>query len=263
MQAHDSRFHFRPFKKKLTVLPVVEETTTISKHGELFPANGVRSIICGVSGGGKTTILTRLLEDANGLKFLNIYLFSPSINQPKYHRLFQVLSSIKEISVNFFPCVSRIPIKPHSVVIFDDCQTESNSLNFISELFAQGRHQHIDVILLVQSYAKVPKHLIRDNVNFLIVLKQDIQNLHHIYKDHIAGDVTFARFLSLAREIWTKPFGFMVIAKFFPINKGFLREGFHNFVTNVSSVENSFETRGGSRQKSHKTKGSSLEERSS
>ncbi|KYQ48820.1 hypothetical protein ALC60_12125 [Trachymyrmex zeteki] len=36
-----------------------------------------------------------------------------------------------------------------------------------------GRHAHVDCFYLCQTYAKISKHLIRDNANLLILFKQD------------------------------------------------------------------------------------------
>ena len=44
---------------------------------------------------------------------------------------------------------------------------------------------HIDCFYLGQTYTRIPKHLIRDNVNFLVPSTQDEMNLKHIYGDHV------------------------------------------------------------------------------
>jgi len=41
-----------------------------------------------------------------------------------------------------------------------------------------GRHKNIDSFYLCQTYS--PKHLIRDNANFIIMFKQDDLNMRHI-----------------------------------------------------------------------------------
>ena len=40
-------------------------------------------------------------------------------------------------------------------------------------------------LFLSQIYARIPKHLIHDNANLLILFKQDGTNLKHVYNDHV------------------------------------------------------------------------------
>lgn len=66
------------------------------KHGTLLP-NTVRAIICGPSNCGKTNILISLLESPHGLRFENVYVYSKSLQQPKYQYLEKLLTPIDEI----------------------------------------------------------------------------------------------------------------------------------------------------------------------
>ncbi|KAI8115644.1 hypothetical protein CVS40_12141 [Lucilia cuprina] len=117
---------------------------------------------------------------------------------------------------------------PHSIIIFDDviCGKQNN----IRDYFCMGRHKHIDCFYLCQTYTKIPKHLIRDNANMLIIFKQDEMNLRHIYNDHVIGDMTFNEFMKICSECWKDQYGFLVISKDDLINKGRYRKGFDNFI---------------------------------
>lgn len=232
MAGHETKFTFCKQKDRIKIESKDTRDALSHKKSTLLPAN-VRAIICSPSHGGKTTIMLSLLESVNGLKFLNLYLFSPSINQPKYVRLYQVLSRVPGLGVFFNPDVSQLDILPFSCVVLDDCQAGSMYLDLISRLFSHGRHSNIDVFYLVQSYAKVPKHLIRDNCNLICALRQDSRNLSHIFQDHCFGDMDYPRFLSMTRQIWQKPFGFLVISTECDINSGKYRCGFDTFVTDV------------------------------
>ena len=55
-----------------------------------------------------------------------------------------------------------------------------------------GRHKHIDVLLAMQSSAHIPKHLIRDNANILVLFQQDETNLKRVYLDHVNSDMKFS-----------------------------------------------------------------------
>ena len=55
-----------------------------------------------------------------------------------------------------------------------------------------GRHKHIDVLLAMQSSAHIPKHLIRDNANILVLFQQDETNLKRVYLDDVNSDMKFS-----------------------------------------------------------------------
>lgn len=200
------------------------------RHGLLLP-NSIRSIICGPSNCGKTNVLISLIQDPNGLRFKNIYIFSKSLHQPKYKLLRKILSLIKNLGLYTFTNNSEIPapndVKPDSIMIFDDvaCEQQDN----IRSYFAMGRHNSIDSFYLCQSYTRIPKHLIRDNSNFIIVFKQDDMNLRHIYSDHVNSDLTFEQFHNICKACWKEKYGFVVIDKDSPLNNGRYRRGFDEF----------------------------------
>lgn len=88
----------------------------------------------------------------------------------------------------------------------------------------------VDSFYLCQSYTRIPKHLIRDNANLIVLFKQDELNLSHIYKDHIGADVTFDTFKTICAKCWKDKYGFLVTDKDSDINRGRFRKGFDNFI---------------------------------
>jgi len=56
------------------------------KHGEMLPST-IRVIICGPSSCGKINVLISLLKNPNGLRFENMYIYSKSLQQPKFRYL--------------------------------------------------------------------------------------------------------------------------------------------------------------------------------
>lgn len=200
-----------------------------SKHGPLLP-NSIRCIISGPSNSGKTNILFNLLFDPNGLVFKNIYVFSKSLYQPKYKFLPTALP--KEIGYFAYGdnglVVHPSGAKSHSIMIFDDisCEKHGNIKNY----FAMGRHNDIDVFYLGQTYSAIPKQLIRDYTNFLILFKQDDMNLRHIYNDHVTTDMPFDRFKQMCSQAWIDSHGFLVIDKTRDPNKGRYRVGLDSFI---------------------------------
>lgn len=230
------------FKTQAKKLPIINfdiitsksgaGVNTIKRHGELLP-NTIRSIICGPSNTGKTNCLLSLLIDENGLRFENIYIYSKSLNQPKYQYLEKLLETLD--GINYYPFSDNeqvVPVdeaKPNSIFIFDDVAMEKQ--NNIRAYFCQGRHKNVDSFYINQSYARIPKHLIRDNVNFLILFKQDEMNLRHIYNDHVNTDMTFEKFKTMCLKCWKDNYGFIVIDKDSGINAGRYRKNFDTFIS--------------------------------
>lgn len=119
--------------------------------------------------------------------------------------------------------------KRNSIMIFDDviCENQDN----IRAYFCMGRHRGIDSFYIAQTYTRIPKHLIRDNANFIILFKQDETNLRHIFNDYgVSGDMNFNQFRDLCNKCWKEKYGFMVIDMDSEVNKGRYRRGFDNFV---------------------------------
>jgi len=207
-----------------------------SRHGCSLP-NRIRALICGPSGCGKTNVMLSLLLDPNGLRFKNIYLFCKTLEQPKYRYLNNVLMSTSVINLHTYKDSRFVPlpqeVKPHSVFIFDDVSCDNQDR--IRSYFCLGRHYDIDSFYLSQSYAKVPKHLIRDNLNFLVVFKQDTLNIRRLYEDHVNSDMSYESFFKMCRKVWSINYGFLVIDKTKPLNKGRYREQFHKFIKCVDN----------------------------
>ncbi|KAK9681123.1 Poxvirus A32 protein [Popillia japonica] len=174
----------------------------------------------------KLMLCLRLLIDENGLRFNNVYIYSKSLYQPKYQFLQKVLSAIPK--VKYFPYRESEDIldpsqaRENSIFIFDD--VASDKQNKIKDYFSMGRHKAIDCFYLCQTYARIPKHLIRDNANFLIVFKQDDLNLRHIYDDHVGADMSFERFKRMCSECWKEKYNFLVIDKDRDMDKGRYRK---------------------------------------
>lgn len=84
-------------------------------------------------------------------------------------------------------------------MIFDDvaCENQTNIRNY----FAMGRHKQIDSFYLTQTYSKIPKQLIRDNANFLIIFKQDDIHLKHIFGEHVSTDIHWLKFRALFKHM--------------------------------------------------------------
>lgn len=220
------------------MLPVMnfDEFTRAEKrqkrHGDLLP-DTIRAVFCGPSNCGKTNALLSLIIHPNGLRFKNIYLYSKSLKQPKYKLLERLLEPVNGVEYHPFneheQVVSPSDARPHSIIIFDDvaCEKQDNMRAF----FSMGRHEIVDCFYLCQTYARIPKHLVRDNTNFLVLFKQDEMNLKHVYNDHVNTDMTYSQFKNICSECWnTDKYGFITIDKDSDVDKGRYRRGFDSFL---------------------------------
>lgn len=212
-------------------LDFADNKQTNIRHSTLLP-NSIRALIVGPSNCGKTNVMISLIESPNGLKFENIYLYSKSLYQPKYEYLRALILPIKGMGFYTFSdnddVIPPDNAKPNSIMIFDDVACEKQ--NNIRSYFCMGRHKEIDSFYLCQTYTRIPKHLVRDNANMLIVFKQDDLNLKHIYNDHVGSDMEFDNFYNICRECWKDKYGFLLINKDDEIQSGRYRKCFDTFV---------------------------------
>lgn len=210
---------------------LLEPLSTHRRHGPLFPTT-IRCIIAGPSGCGKTNLLLTLITELNGLRFQNIYIYAKSLYQPLYRFLEQVMSGLDGMEFFSFTThddvISPDHVLPHSIMIFDDVSTEQQTV--IRAYFSMGRHKHVDSFYLCQTYSRVPKQLIRDNANLVILFRQDELNMRHVYNDHVNSDMSFDKFKTMCARCWTQPHGFLVIDKESDLLHGRYRMGFDHFI---------------------------------
>ncbi|EZA62849.1 hypothetical protein X777_01165, partial [Ooceraea biroi] len=185
----------------------------------------------GPSGCGKTNVVIGLLESPHGVRFENVYVYSKSLRQPKYRYLERLLGSMEEIGYRAFPdsgdVVPPHEAPPHSIFVFDDVACDRQDA--MREHFSMGRHSLVDCFYLCQTYARIPKHLLRDNVNLLILFRQDGTNLRHVYNDHVNTDMAFEEFVALCRDCWRRRYGFLVIDKDSALHNDRYRRGFNEY----------------------------------
>ena len=205
------------------------------KHGPLLP-DSIRSIICGPSNCGKTNLMFKLLTDPEGLKYANVYVFSKSLQQPKYIWLAKLFDKMPEIGFKTFDNTNDVIqshlAKPNSIMIFDDVACDKQE--HMKLYFSMGRHSGIDSFYLIQSYTRSPKHLLRDNANLIVLYRQDDINLKHVYDEHVNNDMSFLKFKELCSQCWGKDkYAFVVIDKDAPLLSGRYRHGLDTFVTAI------------------------------
>ena len=200
------------------------------RHGPLLP-DSIRGVFCGPSNCGKTQALISLLLSKNGLRFQNVYVYSKSLTQPKYVYLEKLFRGIPEIGYQAFSNNEEIlppsQVSESSIMVVDDIACEKQAV--VREYFCMGRHFDVDSFYLCQSYAQIPKHLIRDNLNLLVLFQQDGLNLRNIYNSHVNGDMDFETFQTMCRRCWEERYGFLLINKDAAVRGGRYRKGYNTF----------------------------------
>ena len=119
------------------------------KHGKMLPST-IRVIICGPSNCDKTNVLISLLESPNGVRFENVYIYSKSLQQPKYRYLENLFTSIDEMGYFTFSNNSNVvppsEERSNSIFIFDDVACDKQ--NAVREYFSMGCHANVDCFYL-------------------------------------------------------------------------------------------------------------------
>ena len=106
------------------------------------------------------------------------------------------------------------PIKKRKVVIvFDDMMADminNNKLNpVVTELFIRGRKINISIVLITQSYFKVPKDVRLNSTHFFIMKIPNQRELQQIALNH-SSDIDFNDFMKIYKKCTTKPYSFLV-----------------------------------------------------
>ena len=169
----------------------------------------------------------------NGLRFENVYIYAKTLEQPKYQLLKRIIDDIDGVNIFTFYENDKVirpeEVLPNSVFVMDDVIGEHQGV--IRDYFSRGRHNKVDIFYLAQSYSKVPKQLIRDNANLIVLFKQDERNLKHVYNEHCSGDMSFIEFKLFCTTCWNRNrFSFVVICKDSERDNGRYRLGFDTYV---------------------------------
>ena len=218
---------------------------TVKRTNSPLLPNNVRGLIIGKSNCGKTTLLLNLLLQPNWLDYDHLYVFGNTLHQQEYRimkkgfdlglskqQICNIFKNQKEfesiktspleiieqyngfrenkIKANFFSDCNTIPdptelsIDEKNLLILDDCFLGPQNK-------AEASQNNCDTFYISQSYFRLPRHTIRENMNFLVLFPQDLKNLSHIYADHCDGDMTLNEFKSFCRKVWEVDHHFVVI----------------------------------------------------
>ncbi|KAJ8882936.1 hypothetical protein PR048_014775 [Dryococelus australis] len=99
------------------------------------------------------------------------------------------------------------------------------------EYFSTGRQTYVDCMYPGQTYSvSIPKQILCDNANVLVLFRMDWTNLPHVYDDHVNTDMTLSDFKDMCSLCWKDKYGFLTIAKDCLLHKGRYRRGFDHFI---------------------------------
>lgn len=192
------------------------------KH-PLMPKFPFRCLMVGGSASGKTNVLMNfLLNDL--LHYDKLYLYSTSLDQPKYQYLIKTITDICEkndmnvsdflftgSSVNDIVGLNSLNSEVQNLIVFDDMLLEKDQSKFC-EFFVRSRHKNCSLFYLSQSYYSTPK-LIRQNSTHFMLWKTNGKNLSLISND-LASGMEVDDFKRKFKQITSEPYQFVFIDPF-------------------------------------------------
>ena len=192
-----------------------------------IPDHACRILIIGGSGSGKTNALLNLINNQPDID--KIYLYAKDPYEKKYQYLINKLEKVginnfndpqafMEYSNDMQDVYKKIedynPIKKRKVlIIFDDMITDminNNKLNpIVTELFIRGRKRNISIVLITQSYFKVPKDVRLNSTHFFITKIPNKREIEQIALNH-SPDIDFKDFMNIYKKCTKEPYSFLV-----------------------------------------------------
>lgn len=182
---------------KIDTTPIIPMTLQAPKNldlsvpihvSKLYTNMYQRILIIGSSGTGKTYSLITLLPMLMVPK--NLFLITRNYQQPVYKSIIDYYKSNYATTVQVIDTVADIPKfinhdnligTKNNIAILDDISSKDLDTDEVKDLFTQGRHLGVNVILINQSYYTVPI-IIRQNLTGLCIFPLT-SGLEVIFKD--------------------------------------------------------------------------------
>jgi len=136
----------------------------------VVPKHPFRLLVVGVSGSGKTVLVTHLVRTVYKGYFDRVVIFSPTAeNDPAYKGLTKKRDFKKELKGEdleqlFQTQKNKVKAQgkvhaPRMLIIFDDIIADAKFMNTTAfqKAFYQSRHHNISIILNSQSYMRMPR----------------------------------------------------------------------------------------------------------
>jgi len=106
--------------------------------------------------------------------------------------------NITHINAEFFESgddvcdLKDLDVNDKNLMMFDDLLLEKQ--NAWERYYVRGQQSNINCFYLSQNYFKLPRQTIHENANFFCLFPQDVNNLSHIYQEHVARDMPLEEF---------------------------------------------------------------------
>lgn len=214
----------------------VWQTGDKGRENHFLLPKSIQGLLVGHTACGKSTVMNNLLLQPKVLDYDHLMIFGNSLHQLEYRIMkaafdkrlsksqLQVLfREQKRVNINGGPlkvindydgeCKGKISVTfyencedipdPSSLegnvkncIVFDDCLMGPQQQ--ISSYYSRGRHNGCSLVFyLSQSYFKIPRQVVRNNANFIILFRQGRKDLHHIFIDHVSmDDISYDSFVN-------------------------------------------------------------------
>ena len=80
--------------------------------------------------------------------------------------------------------------------------------------FTRGRHNNIDIYYISQSYFNLPKNIIRNNFNIIILFKQTLRDIILLFHDIAGLDMNLEEWKQLCRKAWENGYDYLQVDMF-------------------------------------------------
>ena len=206
----------------------------------LYPTHPVRCTITGPSDCGKSVFLTKLILNIIN-EYDKIYIYSPSLHQNLYQKLFKCFSNyipihiipnilneedidvvIEELvnnkdfeksdtEIQTYESVEELKFPQEyentSIIILDDLNQKEMDDPRVQAMFKRSRHNNLYIFIISQNYYELNKKTIRCIGNIFHIFKPNIfRDVLNLYQDKISMDMTLNEFKLLTSSCWNEKY---------------------------------------------------------
>ena len=206
----------------------------------LYPTHPVRCIITGPSECGKSVFLTNLILNISK-EYDKLYIYSPSLHQDLYQKLFKCFSNC--IPIHIIPSIlneaemdvviseivdnkdfekSNTEIETfdniedlkypqeyeiNSIIISDDLNQKEMDDPRVQAMFKRSRHNNLSSFIISQDYYELSKKTIRCNRNIYHIFKpNNFRDVINVYQDKASMDMNLKEFKYLTNTCWNEKY---------------------------------------------------------
>ena len=206
----------------------------------LYPNHPVRCITTGPSECGKSVFLTNLILNIIN-EYDKIYIYSPSLHQDLYQKLFKrftnyipihiipnilnetdidiVIEDIvnnedfekSDTEIETYESIEDLKIpqeyENNSIIILDDLNQKEMDDSRVQAMFKRSRHNNFSIFIISQDYYELSKKTIRCNGNIFRIFKpNNFGDVLNLYQDKSSMDKTLDEFKLLTRTCWNEKY---------------------------------------------------------